>query len=44
MPVLDGVAATAALREKVPGSAVLVLTTYMDDNSVFPALRAGGAI
>ncbi|MGI5138717.1 MULTISPECIES: LuxR C-terminal-related transcriptional regulator [unclassified Streptomyces] len=40
MPVLDGVAAAAALREKVPGSAVLVLTTYMDDNSVFPALRA----
>ncbi|MGW7615513.1 response regulator [Streptomyces antimycoticus] len=41
MPVLDGVAATAALREKVPGSAVLVLTTYVDDDSVFPALRAG---
>ncbi|MER8153574.1 response regulator transcription factor [Streptomyces sp. NPDC094472] len=41
MPVLDGVAATAALRERVPGSAVLVLTTYVDDDSVFPALRAG---
>jgi DNA-binding NarL/FixJ family response regulator len=41
MPVLDGVAATAAIREKVPGSAVLVLTTYVDDDSVFPALRAG---
>ncbi|MER5427581.1 response regulator transcription factor [Streptomyces sp. NPDC002588] len=41
MPVLDGVAATAALRERVPDSAVLVLTTYADDDSVFPALRAG---
>jgi DNA-binding NarL/FixJ family response regulator len=41
MPVLDGVSATAALREKVPGSAVLVLTTYADDDSVFPALRVG---
>ncbi|HEV2374557.1 MAG TPA: response regulator transcription factor [Streptosporangiaceae bacterium] len=41
MPVLDGTAATAALRERLPGCAVLVLTTYADDNSVFPALRAG---
>ncbi len=41
MPVLDGTAATAALRERVPDCAVLVLTTYADDDSVFPALRAG---
>lgn len=41
MPVLDGVAATTVLREKLPASAVLVLTTYADDDSVFPALRAG---
>jgi DNA-binding NarL/FixJ family response regulator len=41
MPVLDGVQATAMLREKLPDSAVLVLTTYADDSSVFPALRAG---
>lgn len=41
MPVLDGVSATAVLREKVPDSTVLVLTTYADDDSVFPALRAG---
>ena len=41
MPVLDGVSATALLREKLPDSAVLVLTTYADDDSVFPALRAG---
>ncbi|MFF7986723.1 response regulator [Streptomyces sp. NPDC007901] len=41
MPVLDGVSATAVLQEKLPGTAVLVLTTYADDDSVFPALRAG---
>lgn len=41
MPVLDGTAATAALREQLPECSVLVLTTYADDDSVFPALRAG---
>ena len=41
MPVMDGAAATATLREQVPGCSVLVLTTYADDDSVFPALRAG---
>jgi DNA-binding NarL/FixJ family response regulator len=41
MPVLDGTAATAALRDRMPQCHVLVLTTYADDDSVFPALRAG---
>ncbi|WP_327067634.1 response regulator transcription factor [Kitasatospora sp. NBC_01302] len=41
MPVLDGIAATTALAEQVPGTPVLVLTTYADDASIFPALRAG---
>ena len=41
MPVMNGAEATATLREEVPGCAVLVLTTYADDDSVFPALRAG---
>jgi DNA-binding NarL/FixJ family response regulator len=41
MPVLDGTAATAILRERLPECKVLVLTTYADDDSVFPALRAG---
>ncbi|MEU6174242.1 response regulator transcription factor [Streptantibioticus parmotrematis] len=41
MPGMDGLAATRALREEAPGIAVLVLTTYADDASVFPALRAG---
>ncbi|WP_327156347.1 response regulator [Streptomyces tubercidicus] len=41
MPGTDGFAATRALREEAPEIAVLVLTTYADDESVFPALRAG---
>ncbi|KHK99539.1 LuxR family transcriptional regulator [Microbacterium mangrovi] len=41
MPVLDGVAATAQLRADVPDAAVLVLTTYSDDESIVKALRAG---
>ncbi|MET8875812.1 response regulator transcription factor [Nocardia sp. NPDC004604] len=41
MPVLDGVAATAAIAADHPGTAVLVLTTYADDESIAGALRAG---
>ena len=41
MPGTDGVTATATLTREDPGVAVLVLTTYADDASVFPALRAG---
>lgn len=41
MPVLDGVAATAAITADHPGTAVLVLTTYADDESIAGALRAG---
>lgn len=41
MPVMDGIAATAALAEQLPGTPVLVLSTYADDASIFPALRAG---
>ncbi|RJO76900.1 DNA-binding response regulator [Nocardia panacis] len=41
MPVLDGVAATAAIAAAHPETAVLVLTTYADDESIAGALRAG---
>jgi DNA-binding NarL/FixJ family response regulator len=41
MPHCDGVEATRRLRERVPGSRVVVLTTYSDDRSVLDALRAG---
>jgi DNA-binding NarL/FixJ family response regulator len=41
MPVLDGVAATRQLAREHPEVAVLVLTTYDDDESIAGALAAG---
>jgi DNA-binding NarL/FixJ family response regulator len=41
MPNVDGVEATRRIRESLPGTQVLVLTTYADDESLFPALQAG---
>jgi len=41
MPGLDGVAATERIVRQVPGTAILVLTTYADDESILSALRAG---
>ena len=40
---LDGVEATRAIRERHPGVAVVVLTTYADDDSIVAALSAGAA-
>ncbi|GAA0441044.1 response regulator transcription factor [Leifsonia naganoensis] len=41
MPGVDGVAATERIARDAPGTAVLVLTTYADDESILSALRAG---
>jgi DNA-binding NarL/FixJ family response regulator len=41
MPDLDGIAATAQLRERLPAARVLVLTTYADEDAIVPALQAG---
>lgn len=41
MPELDGVEATRTIRSSAPETQVLVLTTYADDDSLFPALQAG---
>jgi NarL family two-component system response regulator LiaR len=43
MPALDGLAAMRALRERVPGARVIVLTSFADDDKLLPALRAGAA-
>ncbi|HWH27405.1 MAG TPA: response regulator transcription factor [Mycobacteriales bacterium] len=43
MPVLDGIAATRRIVEELPGTRVLVLTTFGDDEVVLEALRAGAA-
>lgn len=41
MPNCDGVEATRRLAQAQPPIAIVVLTTYSDDESVFAALRAG---
>ncbi|MFD5399958.1 response regulator [Streptomyces griseorubiginosus] len=41
MPRCDGVEATRRIRAEHPGTQVVVLTTYADDDSLFPALKAG---
>lgn len=41
MPRCDGVEATRRIRSDHPETQVVILTTYADDESLFPALRAG---
>ena len=41
MPGMDGAEATRRIRSGLPDTEVLVLTTYADDDSLFPALQAG---
>ena len=41
MPRMQGADATREIRAALPDTHVLVLTTYADDDSLFPALQAG---
>lgn len=41
MPRMEGAVATRVIRSALPDTHVLVLTTYADDESLFPALQAG---
>jgi two-component system, NarL family, response regulator LiaR len=41
MPVMDGIAATAAIRSELPDTEVLALTSVLEDASVVGAVRAG---
>jgi NarL family two-component system response regulator LiaR len=43
MPRLDGASAMRAIRERVPASRVIVLTSFLDEEKLLPALRAGAA-
>ena len=43
MPVLDGIEATAQIRRAADGIAVLVLTTFGEDEVLWGALEAGAA-
>jgi len=41
MPIMDGIEATRRLHELHPEVKVIVLTSFADDDRLFPALRAG---
>ncbi|MFF5900046.1 response regulator [Streptomyces argenteolus] len=41
MPRCDGVEATRRIRKDHPGTQVVILTTFADDDSLFTALQAG---
>jgi NarL family two-component system response regulator LiaR len=41
MPRLDGLAAIQAIRAADPQARILVLTSFADDERVFPAIKAG---
>ena len=43
MPRLDGVSAMRELRGRAPGSRVIVLTSFLDDERLMPAIQAGAA-
>jgi two-component system, NarL family, response regulator LiaR len=43
MPELDGLAAMRVLRDRLPAARVIVLTSFLDEGKVLPALRAGAA-
>ncbi len=41
MPVMDGISATQAIREKYPVVRIIILTSYPDDNMVQKSFEAG---
>ncbi len=41
MPVMDGISAIGAIRQEVPGTEVVALTSVLEDASVIGAVRAG---
>jgi NarL family two-component system response regulator LiaR len=43
MPGVDGVEAIRRIREQRPQARVLVLSSFLDDERLFPAVRAGAA-
>jgi NarL family two-component system response regulator LiaR len=41
MPVMDGIQATPRILEQSPRSRVIILTSFGEEDKVFPAIRAG---
>jgi NarL family two-component system response regulator LiaR len=43
MPRADGIEAIRQVRERRPATRVIALTSFLDDDKLFPAVRAGAA-
>jgi two-component system, NarL family, response regulator LiaR len=43
MPRMDGIEAIRRLRERAPDVRAIVLSSFVDDDKLFPAVRAGAA-
>ena len=43
MPRVDGIEALRRLRERAPAVRAIVLSSFVDDDRLFPAVRAGAA-
>lgn len=43
MPRVDGIEAIRQVRERRPATRVIALTSFLDDDKLFPAVRAGAA-
>lgn len=41
MPQMDGIEATIAIRKADPRARILILTSYAEDEKLFPAIKAG---
>jgi DNA-binding NarL/FixJ family response regulator len=41
MPVMDGIAATVAIRRELPQVEVIALTSVLEDSAIYAAMRAG---
>ncbi|MBV9171302.1 MAG: response regulator transcription factor, partial [Chloroflexi bacterium] len=41
MPTMDGVDATSRIKQERPETHVIVLTSFLDDERVVPAIKAG---
>ncbi len=43
MEEMDGIEATSHIMQQWPGAKILIVTSFIDDDKVYPALEAGGA-
>ncbi len=43
MPGMDGITATGQIKQRQPGVKVIALTSFTEDDKVFPAIQAGAS-